>query len=983
MPGRWGLFIGAVLGLVSSAGAWADAQLVITSSPPVAATVAAAYTASFVASGGVLPYQWTVIEGALPAGLTLNAGAGLLSGTPESAGTFQFGVLVEDSGGAVDSAAVSLQIQPLPLAIATMSLPFGVTGLEYPQQAFEASGGTGAYTFSIPAGTLPPGLTFASGVIGGTPSIAGTSSLLVTVTDASGATATTTLAVTIRPSSNDITLGRAGLSFTLAANAAATPSPQRVAVQSTVVSLPLNYTATAPMPFGSFLTVAGSGGTPDALSIGLNAAAPGLPAGTYTETVVVTCTSASCMGKTQNIAVSLTVTGEPPRLRVPANLLAFSSTPDAPNPAPQSLAVLNAGSGVLTISSISCAATWCGVSGVPATITAGAPSLPAVTVTPVNMTPGYYTTVLTVVSLGGSAAIPVTLRISPGEFNVTPRGAQFRMIAGLAPGNPKGSFQLAASGVGTVNWTASVLPGAAWLQLGAANLGTASGSVAPGKPIVVNYTIGSTAAALAPQTWFATVRIAGSGVVNSPKDFQVLLTVMAPANSVKPEPSPAGLVFVTNAGASPPNQSVQVFSASKTAAVYSANATTFSGGGWLAIAPTVGLTSASSPDTTAVGVTSNSLAAGIYRGAVTYSSSAAGVRTVNVTLVVRANRTCTPSVLAPTQIALVDNFSVAASWPVPLQIRLFDDCGNPVVNGQIVATFSNGDAPLPMTLSDAVNGIYSATWTPGKSASQVNVTAHVSAPGFSAASLYTTTAEISGAVLPNAAPSLASASVLHVFNPQVGAALAPGAIVQIYGSNLASQAAQPASVPLPVTLNGTSVTVGGVAAPLYYVGPGQIDAQIPFELSSAAEYEVVVSANGALTGPQTIQMAPAVPGLAVYSDGSVIAQHQDGSLITRMSPAVPGEYAVLYLAGMGATDNPVGDGAGSPGTPLAHPTLAPSLTIGGAPVPVLFAGLTPGLVGLYQINFQIPANAGGTLELEVSQGGIVSNSTIIPVAVVQ
>jgi uncharacterized protein (TIGR03437 family) len=328
--------------------------------------------------------------------------------------------------------------------------------------------------------------------------------------------------------------------------------------------------------------------------------------------------------------------------------------------------------------------------------------------------------------------------------------------------------------------------------------------------------------------------------------------------------------------------------------------------------------------------------------------------------------------------ALVNNFSVAALWPVPLQIRLSDDCGNAVLNGQIVATFSNGDPPLPMPLTDAVNGFYSATWTPRKPASQVNVTARVSAPGLAPA-----TAEISGAVLPNSAPSLAPASVLHVFNPQVGAPLAPGAIVQIYGSNFASLAAQPASVPLPVVLNGTSVMVGGIAAPLYYVGPGQIDAQIPFELSGAGEYDVVISVNGALTGPQTIQMSPAIPGLAVYNDGSVIAQHQDGSLINRMSPAVPGEYAVLYLAGMGATDNPVATGFGSPGTPLAHPTLTPSLTIGGAPVAVLFAGLTPGLVGLYQINFQIPATASGALDLAVSQGGIVSNSTVLPVAVVE
>ena len=282
---------------VLSAGAQTNGQLAITSSAPPPAMVAAAYTASFAATGGVVPYKWTVIEGVLPSGLTLDAGTGLLAGTTESAGTFQFAVGVEDSGGAVDSTAVSLQIQPLPLAIATTSLPFGVTGLEYPQQVLEAIGGTGAYTFSIPAGTLPAGLTLINGLIGGTPSAIGTSNVVVTVTDAAGATANATLALTIRPSSNDLTLGRAGLSFTLAANVAAAPSPQHVTVQSTVVSLPLNYTAMPPIPFGSFLTVSGGGVTPDALSIGLNAAALGLPTGAYTDTVVVTCTSGFVHGQ--------------------------------------------------------------------------------------------------------------------------------------------------------------------------------------------------------------------------------------------------------------------------------------------------------------------------------------------------------------------------------------------------------------------------------------------------------------------------------------------------------------------------------------------------------------------------------------------------------------------------------------------------------------------------------------------------------------
>ena len=296
----------AALWMFAAVSAPAAVRLSITSAPPPAATVAAAYTATFTANGGTVPYKWVVTVGVLPTGLTLHPATGVLSGTPESAGTFQFAVRVQDSAESVDSTAVSLSVQPEPLVISTKSpLPAGVVGLDYPQQVLEATGGTGAYTFSIPASALPAGLTLTSDVIGGTPSLAGTSNVAVTVTDAAGATATAILALTIRPSTNDITLGRASLSFTPGkrCNAAATPSPEHVGVQSSVVSLPLNYSAAAPVPFGSCLSVSGGGGTPDNLSIGLNAVALGLPVGDYLETVVVTCTSAACAGKTQNISV--------------------------------------------------------------------------------------------------------------------------------------------------------------------------------------------------------------------------------------------------------------------------------------------------------------------------------------------------------------------------------------------------------------------------------------------------------------------------------------------------------------------------------------------------------------------------------------------------------------------------------------------------------------------------------------------------------
>ena len=84
---------------------------------------------------------------------------------------------------------------------------------------------------------------------------------------------------------------------------------------------------------------------------------------------------------------------------------------------------------------------------------------------------------------------------------------------------------------------------------------------------------------------------------------------------------------------------------------------------------------------------------------------------------------------------------------------------------------------------------------------------------------------------------------------------------------------------------------------------------------------------------------------------------------------------------MGVTDAQVPDGAASPSSPLANVSAAPSVTLNAEPVKVAFAGLTPGLVGLYQINFQVPADASaGDLVLQVTQKGVAADAGTIAVA---
>ena len=396
-------------------------------------------------------------------------------------------------------------------------------------------------------------------------------------------------------------------------------------------------------------------------------------------------------------------------------------------------------------------------------------------------------------------------------------------------------------------------------------------------------------------------------------------------------------------------------------------------------------------------VSTTNLQQGVYSGGISYAAGSAGIRTVNVTLIVQSagggaagsvlsgltpnaltpKATCSPTVLVPTQTGLVNSFAAPASWPTPLAITLVDDCGNFIGNGQVVATFSNGDAPLAFTLANASKGLYSATWTPRSSGATVTINARASGAGLPAA-----IAQLAGSVVPNATPTITPNGVANPFDPQTGGALSPGTIVAIYGTHLGSVAVQPSTIPLPTKLNGTTVLIGGVPSPLFYVSPSQINVQIPFELTPAQQYQVVVNANGALTTPQPIQLTAATPGLDTFPDGTLLAVHAaDGSLISAASPAQPGEYIVMFLLGMGSTGNSPASGTSSPSDPPATPTALPTLTLDGNPVPVAFAGLAPNFVGLYQLNLQIPVGTpGGNLVLAVSQEGVAGNSAILPIA---
>ncbi len=682
-------------------------------------------------------------------------------------------------------------------------------------------------------------------------------------------------------------------------------------------------------------------------------------------------------------------TAPAPELVFTTSLVQFNTTSSVRTPLAQQVAIQNIGGGSAVIASATAADSWLTVSGVPASVLPGAPVNITFTANPAGLGPGFFRTTATIISTGGTITVPVTFNIAQSPtLTLSTTGAQFQSTLGSTPGNGSGSFQVGVSGDASVSFTAAVQPGAPWLLLSA---GSASGTASSATAATVNYSIDPVAAAaLTPaQAYYGTIAITASGVSNSLVDYEVVLNVESATTLPAPDPEPPGVIFETVSGAAAPApKTVTVYSNSPTPVTYSASASAPGGGSWLSVAPSTGTSSSATPGTSTVSVTPGTLAQGVYTGTVSYQFSAAAVRSVNVTLIIEAaggatsstsgrvsdssltpsaSTSCTPTRLVPTQTGLVSNFAQPTAWPTPLSIVVVNDCGSAVGNGQVVATFSNGDPPLALGLVNAGTGVYSGTLTPQTTSGQVTVTATAVAPGFTPAA-----ALINGEVVANTAPLLAAGGTLHIYDPLVGAAIGQGTILQIYGSGLGASPAVATSVPLTTTINGTSVVIGGIPAALYFVSAGQIDAQLPYELTPGGTYNVIVNANGALSTANTIQVTTATPGIAAFASGQIVAQHQDYSLVTETSPAAPGEYLVIYLSGLGLTGVTVPDGAASPdpsNLQLLSPQVAPTLTLNGTSIPIYFSGLSPGYVGLLSDELSsVPATTpNGDMQLVVSQ----------------
>jgi uncharacterized protein (TIGR03437 family) len=220
--------------------------------------------------------------------------------------------------------------------------------------------------------------------------------------------------------------------------------------------------------------------------------------------------------------------------------------------------------------------------------------------------------------------------------------------------------------------------------------------------------------------------------------------------------------------------------------------------------------------------------------------------------------------------------------------------------------------------------------------------------------------------------------VVNAANYQpVTASIAPGELITLFGTGLASGPVTAPKSGFPTTLGGVSVTINNIACPIYYVSPGQIAVTVPYAVASNTTglANIQVINNGTKSNVVQMYLTDAAPGSFSQTQtgiGLAAAQHAaTGQLLTSGNPAQPGEYISLYVTGLGTVTPSITDGSPGPSSPFSNANVYSSgnlsvlfidFKLGGTPVAgvIQFAGLAPGLTGIYQVNVQVPSSGLGS-----------------------
>jgi len=529
------------------------------------------------------------------------------------------------------------------------------------------------------------------------------------------------------------------------------------------------------------------------------------------------------------------------------------------------------------------------------------------------------------------------------------------------------------AGSGTLNLSAS--SSASWLSATVGALTSCTANTAGCYPISINFSTSS----LATGTYTEYLTVSDPNAVDSPQQIAVTAFVQGIPSSLS--------LFVTPAGGSLSQDFVALYPAGSGLA---GSVTTQSGGNWLLFEPGIGLVPG--PPFAIVGVAQSGQAAGTYSGTVTISGSTAS--SDNIKIPVTLTVTTSPIIQTPVSTLQLHvgagaktNESTTFTSLASGTLNITGATATSPTGNFLSATASGSTVTVAADATSLSSGLYHGTVTIASNAannSQVSLPVEL-------------TVETAGA------PLISQGGIINVAAYDA-ASVSPGDIVALFGDSFAPAGTSltAGAPPLTTSLGGVQVLVNGVPAPLFYVGTGQINFEMPYE-APAGQVASIQVVNNSVTGnlrsigvvagaPRIILLAPAV----IAGGYGAIINYTDNSITLPSSNPVPG-YSVhaakagdtltLYCIGMGQTTPAAVTGGASNLNPLQTVPEA-IVTFGGAfsgapaSATAFYTGLTPGYSGLYQVNVTVPAGTptGNDVPVSLSVNGVGSNVAYIAIS---
>ena len=998
-----------------------------------------AYASILQGTGGTTPYTFQLAGGSLPDGLTLSS-SGLLSGTPtQSAGSTLFTVRVTDAAAATSQVTYSFNVNNSNLSLISSSPTAAQLGVAY-AFALGSSGGTGATTYTLASGALPPGLTLNSnGTISGTPTAAGTYAYTLRLIDSANSTGLFSQILTVASSQ---------LGFGL-------PQLPDLLLGAQYLATLTGQGGTPPYTFSI-----ANGFLPPGVSLAPNGILTGVPVsqGTYSVTFRIT----DATGATSTLNSNLNV--------LAATSLSITNTalPSGRRGSPYNTAlVASGGTSPYTFSLVAGSALPAGLTLSTAGFLTGTPTAEVESTFAVRVQDATGLAVQRVFSLSITntplallGELPNGTLGSPYSVNILPTNGSAPFTFSLVSGALPSGLTLSAAGLisgtpvtpGTypvvirlIDATGDRIQRAFNLQIGSSNLSfanltlpnlfvgqnyravlQATGGVTPvtyavlngalppgltlsGNGVIAGIPTGSGQSSVTIQATDATGATATNtfvfGAVQSPVSFgfanlpnafvgQPLTFTMTgiggagPYSFTAPAGLPPGLIL----------SSTGILSGTPT------QSGTFNVllRGTDALGNVVESTFPLTVATASFRFTLSSLTNAFVNQAYSQTLATAG-GTGNVSFSLQSGSLPTGLTLTPTGIIsgtpttngtfaftvrAVDSANVTITVPLTLTVTAvtvsFSSSSLP--SGTVGQSYSQalavtgGTAPYTFTL---VSGALPSGLSLSPAGMLSGTPTAASTSTFSVRAADSSGQSITAEFLVGIG-AVGSPGVLAVVSAAnyAGNGVAPGEIVLLYGTGLGPATLQSfllTNNSIPTTLGGTRVLFDNVAAPIIYTSTNQVAVVAPFNLVGKATVRVVVEQNGVPSAVLLIPVRVSRPAIFTTDssgNGAGAILNQDFTVNTAANPADRSTVVSLYLTGLGQTNPASVDGQVV--STIANLVTPVTVTINGLNAEVLYGGNAPGLVpGLAQVNVRIPAGAAsGPNTIRVTSGTATSTGNV-------